>query len=255
MRSFMAFFKKEWMELVRSRKLLILAIVFSAFGIMNPAIAKLTPAILEMASADLAGQGLIIGAVEVTAVDCWMQFYKNLSILMIIFVITFSGIFTSEYRKGSLLLVTTKGLSKIKIYYAKLITMAAIWSFGYAVTAAVTYVYADIYWDNGIMRNLFEGVALPWLLGIWLCCLMAFFSTFASSSGQVLLGIGGVVVLCVFLAIIPGAADYLPTSLADLTDVVSGKSDFTSGKAIIITVLTAAAAVSVGTYCTSTLDE
>lgn len=35
--------KKEWMEQVRSGRLLILVIIFILLGIMNPAVAKLTP--------------------------------------------------------------------------------------------------------------------------------------------------------------------------------------------------------------------
>ena len=48
MRALLAFLKKEWMETVRSGKLLLLIIIFTIFGIMNPAIAKLTPWLMEM---------------------------------------------------------------------------------------------------------------------------------------------------------------------------------------------------------------
>ena len=50
MRSFIAFLKKELMECQRGGRLLFLGILFIAFGIMNPAIAKLTPWLLEMLS-------------------------------------------------------------------------------------------------------------------------------------------------------------------------------------------------------------
>lgn len=43
MKSLLAFMKKEWMEQVRSGRLLILVIIFILLGIMNPAVAKLTP--------------------------------------------------------------------------------------------------------------------------------------------------------------------------------------------------------------------
>lgn len=38
-----AFMKKEWMENVRTGRIWILLILFGLFGVMNPAIAKLTP--------------------------------------------------------------------------------------------------------------------------------------------------------------------------------------------------------------------
>lgn len=53
MRAFLAFMKKEWMEQVRSSRLVILTIMFVLFGIMNPAIAKLTPWLFEVMAESL----------------------------------------------------------------------------------------------------------------------------------------------------------------------------------------------------------
>ena len=47
MRYLLSFIKKEWMEHLRSGRLLILGMVFMLFGIMNPAIAKFTPWLME----------------------------------------------------------------------------------------------------------------------------------------------------------------------------------------------------------------
>ena len=49
-----AFWKKEWLEQLRSGKLIILGILFVLFGIMNPAVAKLTPWLLEAMADSLA---------------------------------------------------------------------------------------------------------------------------------------------------------------------------------------------------------
>ena len=43
MKSLCAFLKKEWMDLVRSGRFMVLFIIFLLLGIMNPAIAKITP--------------------------------------------------------------------------------------------------------------------------------------------------------------------------------------------------------------------
>ena len=48
MKSFVAFIKKELTEQIRSGKLVLLCILFVLFGIMNPAVAKLTPWLMEM---------------------------------------------------------------------------------------------------------------------------------------------------------------------------------------------------------------
>ena len=47
MKTTFAFMKKEFLEQIRSARLLILAGLFICLGIMNPAIAKLTPLLLE----------------------------------------------------------------------------------------------------------------------------------------------------------------------------------------------------------------
>jgi len=65
MKAFIAFFKKELLESARSSKFLILGIIFFAVGVMNPAIAKLTPWMLEMMAEELASSGMTVGEVAV----------------------------------------------------------------------------------------------------------------------------------------------------------------------------------------------
>jgi ABC-2 type transport system permease protein len=75
MRALIAFFKKEMTEQARSGKLLFLVILFILFGVMNPAIAKLTPWLLETMSESLESSGMTVTAVTVTAMDSWVQFF------------------------------------------------------------------------------------------------------------------------------------------------------------------------------------
>ena len=91
-----AFIKKECMELTRTGKLLILGIIFIFFGILNPAMAKLTPWLYEMLSDQFADQGLVIGEVTVTALTSWTQFFKNAPMVLIVTILLFSGLFTNE---------------------------------------------------------------------------------------------------------------------------------------------------------------
>ena len=80
MKRFLAFLKKEIMEQFRSGKLLFLGILFVLFGIMNPAVAKLTPWLLEVMADSLAQSGMTITQVTVSAMDSWVQFFKNIPI-------------------------------------------------------------------------------------------------------------------------------------------------------------------------------
>ena len=78
MKSFLAFMKKEITEQIRSGKLTILAMLFILFGIMNPAVAKLTPWLLEVMADSMAESGMTVTVVSITAMDSWVQFFKNI---------------------------------------------------------------------------------------------------------------------------------------------------------------------------------
>ena len=90
MKSLYAFVKKESLELIRSGKLVLLVIISCLFGIMNPFIAKITPWLMEMMSDQLAESGMSITTIKVDAITSWTQFYKNVPLLLIIFVIIMS---------------------------------------------------------------------------------------------------------------------------------------------------------------------
>ena len=112
MRSFIAFFKKEVREGIRSSKFVILGLLFLLFGVMNPAIAKLTPWMLEMMADSLAESGMTVTEVTVSAMDSWVQFFKNMPMGLIAFVLLPGGILTGEYGSGTLVLSLTKGLAR-----------------------------------------------------------------------------------------------------------------------------------------------
>ena len=112
MRAFLAVFKKEWMEQLRSSRFIILTILFVMFGIMNPAIAKLTPWLLKVMAESLEESGMVVTTVEVDAITSWVQFFKNVPMALIVFVLMQSNIFTKEYQSGTLVLALTKGLHR-----------------------------------------------------------------------------------------------------------------------------------------------
>ena len=92
MKTLVAFLKKEMMEQIRSSRLMILGLLFLAFGIMNPAIAKLTPWMMEMLAESMEEAGLAVLEVKVDAMTSWTQFYKNVPMALIAFVLLQSNI-------------------------------------------------------------------------------------------------------------------------------------------------------------------
>jgi len=157
MKGFKAFIAKEIRELIRTKRLMILFGIFVIIGIMNAAIAKLTPKFLEMMAKELEEQGITLGAVNVTSMDAWSQFVKNIPTALIVLLIMFGGIYTSEYSKGTLIPLLTKGLSRSTVVLSKLVVMLLSWSLGLWLCFGITYFYSGFYWDNSVVHELFFG--------------------------------------------------------------------------------------------------
>lgn len=222
MRSFCAFFKKEALECLRSGKLMILGILFLLFGIMSPAVAKLTPLLVEMMSDSLAEAGMVVGEVTVNAITSWTQFFKNVPMALIVFVLTYSGTFTREYESGTLILVLTKGLSRYKVVLAKALIMLVMWTAGYWLCFGVTYGYTAYFWDNSIAKGLGEAAGCWWLFGVWIVCLIVLFSVLCKSHTGVFLGTGGCVLAAYIVGLFPKIADFSPSKLMNGTALVTG---------------------------------
>ena len=220
MKTLLAFTKKEYLEAVRTGKIIMLILLFVLFGIMNPAIAKLTPLLMEMYADTMAESGLVVTSVQVDAMTSWAQFFKNIPIAIIAFVLIFSDIFTKEYKYGTLLLILTKGLSRYKVILAKTVLLLSLWTLNYGLCFTITYGYNAYFWDNGIVNNLFSPAAIWWLFGIWVICLIVLFSSLLQNSTGVSLCTGGTVLLAYLLSLIPKIKVYSPTMLMDANSLL-----------------------------------
>lgn len=237
MKSLLAFMKKEYLEAARTGKIVILLLLFVLFGIMSPAIAKLTPWMMETLSDSMAESGLIVTNIQVDALTSWTQFFKNIPIALIAFVLIFSDIFTKEYKSGTLLLVLTKGLSRYKVVLAKAVLLLLLWTVGYGICFGITYGYNAYFWDNSIINNLLFSVTIWWLFGVWVICLIVLFSSLLQNNAGVILCVGGTVLLSYLLSIIPKVKAYSPTVLINTNSILTGVEEIDAYvKAIVITV-------------------
>ncbi len=230
-----AFLRKEWMEWSRTGRFLILLSVFTVFGIMNPALAKMTPWMMETMSGSLAETGIMTTEITVDAMMSWTQFYKNFPMELIIFVLVCSGIFTSEYEKGTLIPVVTKGLPRKKILASKAVLLYGMWTILYFLGFGITYGYNAYFWDNGIAGNLFFAAFCTWLYGMWVVALLICFSAAGRSSSQVLLGTGGAAMGAWLLGMFPKFDSILPGKLMDGMELLTKageRGDYYAGAAV-----------------------
>ncbi|NLT10810.1 MAG: ABC transporter permease [Clostridiaceae bacterium] len=213
MKSLIAFSKKEALEWWRSGRLAILVVVFALFGIMNPAFAKLTPWLMESMSESLEKSGIVIKEIRVDALTSWEQFYKNIPIAMMVFILMVSGSFTTEIQKGTFILVLTKGLSRWKVYIAKTFGMLLVWTAAYWICFGITYIYNDFYWDNSVAAHPVLAAAFVYFFGVWLTVMVPVFSAILSNAIAVSIGTGSLVIISYVLGMLPKIKDNVPTFL------------------------------------------
>lgn len=240
MKQMSALIKKEWMEQVRTGRLWLLLILFVLFGIMSPALAKMTPWMFEMMGDSLKEQGISVGIIEVTAFTSWQQYYKNSFMLLLVPAVLFSGSVTGEYQQGTLIPVLTKGVSPGKVLAAKAAVQLMLWSICYGLAFGITWAYTAYFWDNGkVPHCLFAGFCI-YLLGCWMIALLLAGSVFLKSSMSVLLFAGGVTAVSYFIGMIPEAAEWLPTRLMSAESLLNGSTGTKEfGKAVFLTCITA----------------
>ncbi len=222
MNQFTAFIRKEFMELTRTGKLFILTVLFVLSGIMNPALAKLTPWMMEIMSEDFAETGFTITSVKVDALTSWSQFYKNIPIVLIVFLLLYSNTLTLEYQKGTLINLITKGMKRWKIIVSKAVSISLLWTAGYWLCFGITYGYNAYFWDNRIASHLFFSGFCFYLSGFWLISLLLLLSVFFRTNSAVIISSGGTFLTFYLLGLLPGIKKYLPVYLTGASRLLTG---------------------------------
>lgn len=222
MRQLTLLLKKELLELVRTKKAMVLLIVFGIFGIMNPALAKLTPWMLSLMGQSLAEQGITFGAISVDALTAWTQYFKNLMMEYILILAMFSGIFAQEYQSGTLINLLTKGVSRGKVALSKLLAVLIAWTVCYWLTFLITLGYTAYFWDNALPSGIWLAAICAYMMGVWLLSLELAFASGLSSGMYALLLTGGVYALFFALGMLPALTRFLPSHLADGLGLLTG---------------------------------
>ena len=208
MNEFNVFLRKEITESIRTGRLFILLLLFVLFGIMNPAIAKMLPWMFELLQESMDEIGMSISDITINAFTSWEQFYKNMPMALIAFLLLCSNLFSKEYQAKTLIILVTKGLKRSVIVLSKAFFVNLCWTAGFFLCYGITYFYNDYFWDNSIAANLFPAALLWYFFGLCMINICIFFSVLFNGTGQVLLGTGLVFVLGYLVLMIPKVGKY-----------------------------------------------
>jgi len=208
MKAFVAFSKKEFIEYLRTYKIMILGVVFLLFGMMNPVLAKFTPEIIKAAGIDL-------NLPEPSALDSWAQFFKNVGQMgMLVMVVIFSGIMANELAKGTLINILTKGLKRRTVILSKFFVASILWTLSYLFCLLITYFYTLVFWKMSGMHNVFLSFISMWLYGEFLITTLILGGVlFKNNIGSLLL-VGGLTVIMTIISIFPQLQKYNPMTLS-----------------------------------------
>lgn len=210
MKQWMGFFKKEWVESVKTYKLVLIVVIFSILGILNPLTAKITPALLE----NFMPAGTTMNFPEPTALDSWMQFYKNVPQMgLVVFVLLFSTMMSKELEKGTLVILLTKGLRRSTVITTKYMLALGYWTIAVTLSFVITYAYTAYYWDQSELQHLLFAVSCLYVFGLLLLAVTLWGNTyFATSYGGILVTFGAMISLFI-AAIFPQSDAWNPLEL------------------------------------------
>ncbi len=215
MNSFVAFYRKEWTELRRTKRLYALLGIFVLFGMVSPFLARYMK---EIISASMGSSALILISTPVWS-DSWKQFYNNLSQMggISVLLIFMSSICGEKQAKTAALLFT-KNLSPAEFLIAKF--MAAVGSVLLAFLSAVLLCWGYTYYLFGYAgewKDILEGAFIYIIFMVTLLSIVMLASTFAMTTAfAAMFAFAGYLVL-ILSAYLPLVGSLMPGSLLPMT--------------------------------------
>jgi ABC-2 type transport system permease protein len=205
---FITALRKEWLELVRSSRLVILLAVFLGFGLTSPLLAKYTPEILGLVPGAEAFAGLIP---EPTLLDSVGQFIKNTyQFGLLLALLLTMGVVAQEKDKGTAAMVLVKPLPRSTFIFAKFITLALAFFGSLAIASLGAWYYTLTLFEAPDVSAWATMTALIWLLLMVYVAITLFFSTLMRSQAAAAGMAFGIFLVFSLIGSFPTLAEYLP---------------------------------------------
>ncbi len=213
-RAFTVACRKEWMQLWRTRRVIVVGMVFLLFGFFSPLSAKFMPEIIK----SMPGAEQFASLVPTPTVkDALEQYIKNLTQFgFILAVLLGMGAVAGEKEHGAAALILSKPLPRWAFVLSKFVAQAALYALGFVLSMAATYGYTLMLFgpvDLGsfLVCNL---LLLLWLLVFVAITLLG--SSLGGGTGAAAgIGFGGSV-LVLLAGNLPYVGPVMPTILTAL---------------------------------------
>lgn len=210
MRVFNTLFKKEIQEQIRSKKILILFILFLFVAIASPVLAKAMPEIFK--GLNLEQQGINITIPDPTFRDSIDQFVKNLTqiaVLAVIFI--FAGVISEEKSKKTLEILLTKPVSRWTFVISKFVSSFASLTVIYWASVTIFILYTRSVFGAFATSSFLELALLLWVYLILISSIVICASAIANSTiGAVAIGFVGMILFGSITSIVHFTEKYSP---------------------------------------------
>jgi ABC-2 type transport system permease protein len=165
--SLLAAFRKEWMELIRSYRLLVAGIVLLFFGFTSPILAKFTPQLLTL----IPTGGIAIQMPTPTVMDAFTQYVKNLGQFGVLLALLFTmGSVAQEKEKGTAAMMLVKPLPRWAFLTAKFLALGVVFAICVLVAGLGAYYYTVLLFQA---INIFSWLLLNTFLFMYLLVIVA----------------------------------------------------------------------------------
>jgi len=217
MNNYFAFLKKEFVENLRTKRLLVLSCVFLFFAITTPFLTRFMGEFLGLLlPGDDAATDALIGAMSNTTwIDSYIQYYSQVAqigIFAILFM--FMSIVSRELSTGTASLLFSKGLGFWSFLMAKFSMATILTTLVSIVSAFVAFAYTVLLFDEGgSIGDVFLG-AIAFSIGVQMILAIILFCSSHTKSSGVAGGMSvGIYFLMILTNIIPNIGRFSPMQL------------------------------------------
>lgn len=195
--------KKEWMEALRTKKVIGLVALALFFGIMDPVMLRLTPYLLkEFSGMDL--EGLI----QLSQIAEIKDFHNDIfQLFTVISVIIISNTWIKEIKDETMVIPVSKGASISQILLAKSLVYSGLLIGLMVVTYSINYYYAGIIF--GFRIDYYQAA----LSGLYMGFYFAFLVFFMVAVSTVITHFAGLI----FITLVVAFAGPFLAGLFDIT--------------------------------------
>lgn len=204
---------KELAEQWRTRRLVVVVVVFVAFGIGSPLLARYTPELVRALAAD---EGLVIEVPPPTVAEAIAQFARNLGQTGVLAAVLLAmGAVATDKERGIAALWLTKPISRGAFLNAKAIALAAVLAIGMVGAGIGGYAYSGLLFEPPSVSGW---IVLCFLLLLQMSSYAAvtfFGSTLTRSPlAAAAVGIGALTVIAV-IGVLPVLGAWTPSGLTE----------------------------------------